>query len=87
MKPHDALIVGSGPVGIAAARRLAEGGLRVTVIEAGSAIIDPPGSHFRNQARFRQDPDSFFAAIAPYFAPSPATCRAPPIRRCSAARA
>ena len=39
------------------------------VVEAGPSIIDPPGSHFRNQARFRQDPDSFFAAIAPYFSP------------------
>jgi flavin-dependent dehydrogenase len=52
------LIVGSGPVGIAAARRLAERGLRVTVLEAGSAISDPPGSHVRNQARFREDPDA-----------------------------
>jgi choline dehydrogenase-like flavoprotein len=65
----DVLIVGSGPLGIAAARHLAEGGLRVTVVEAGSAITEPPGSHFRNQARFWQDPDSFFASIDRYFAP------------------
>lgn len=65
----DLLIVGSGPLGISAAQRLAEAGLRVTVVEAGSAITDPPGSHFRNQARFRQDPDSFFAAIGRYLAP------------------
>jgi choline dehydrogenase-like flavoprotein len=65
----DVLIVGSGPVGIAAARRLAERGLRVTVLEAGSAISDPPGSHVRNQARFREDPDAFFGAIAPYLVP------------------
>jgi choline dehydrogenase-like flavoprotein len=68
-RQHDILIVGSGPIGIAAACRLAGRGLRVTVVEAGRSIIDPPGSHFRNQARFRQDPDSFFAAIAPYFSP------------------
>lgn len=65
----DVLVVGSGPLGTAAARRLAEGGLRVTVVEAGSAITEPPGSHFRNQARFRQDPDSFFAAIGQYLTP------------------
>ncbi len=69
MQERDVLIVGSGPVGIAAARRLAEHGLRVTVVEAGSAITEPPGSHFRNQARFEQDPDSFFAAIDRYFVP------------------
>jgi len=65
----DVLIVGSGPLGIAAARRLAESGLRVTVVEAGPAITEPPGSHFRNQARFQQNPDSFFAAIDRYFSP------------------
>jgi choline dehydrogenase-like flavoprotein len=68
-RDSDVLIVGSGPLGIAAARRLAESGLRVTVVEAGPAITEPPGSHFRNQARFRQDPDSFFAAIDRYFSP------------------
>jgi choline dehydrogenase-like flavoprotein len=33
---HDALVVGAGPIGITVARRLAEGGLRVKVFEAGS---------------------------------------------------
>lgn len=65
----DVLIVGSGPLGIAAARRLAERGLRVAVVEAGPAITEPPGSHFRNQARFQRDPDSFFSAIDQYFTP------------------
>lgn len=65
----DALIVGSGPVGIAAATRLAEQGLRVSVLEAGSAITDPPGSHFRNQARFQSSPDTYFAALAPLLSP------------------
>lgn len=54
---------------MAAACRLAEKGLRVTVVDAGSAITEPPGSHVRNQARFRQDPDSFFAAIDRYLQP------------------
>ena len=69
IKHHDVLIIGSGPIGITAARRLAQRGLRVTVLEAGTAITDPPGSHYRNQACFQQDPDSYFAAIGPYLTP------------------
>lgn len=65
----DIIVVGSGPLGIAAARRLAESGLSVTVVEAGTPITEPPGSHFRNQARFQQNPDSFFGAIERYFVP------------------
>ena len=41
----------------------------MTVIEAGTAITDPPGSHYRNKARFQQDPDSYFEAIGPYLTP------------------
>ncbi|MBT3256949.1 MAG: FAD-dependent oxidoreductase [Deltaproteobacteria bacterium] len=66
---HDVLIVGSGPIGITAARRLAECGLRVTVLEAGSAITEPPGSHYRNMARFQLEPDSYFAAIDRFLRP------------------
>lgn len=66
---QDVLIVGSGPIGIACARRLAEGGLRVTVLEAGSAITDPPGSHLRNQAQFQHHPDTFFTAVGRHLVP------------------
>jgi choline dehydrogenase-like flavoprotein len=65
----DAVIVGSGPLGVACARLLAERGLSVTVVEAGPAITEPPGAHFRNQPRFVRDPDSYFAAIDRYLAP------------------
>ena len=63
---NDVLIVGSGPVGTAIARRLAESGLEVTVLESGTAITDPPGSHLRNQPRFQQNPDTFFSGVEPY---------------------
>jgi choline dehydrogenase-like flavoprotein len=51
------------------ARRLAEHGLRVKVLEAGASITDPPGSHLRNTASFRATPDSYFASINQYLNP------------------
>lgn len=61
------VVVGSGPIGAVAARRFAEAGERVTLLEAGQPISSPPGSHVRNEARFQQDPDSYFAGIAGHF--------------------
>jgi choline dehydrogenase-like flavoprotein len=66
---HEVLVIGSGPVGIGVACRLAKGGLQVTVLEAGSAITEPPGSHIRNQRRYEQDPDGYFRAIEKYLSP------------------
>ncbi|MEM9104208.1 MAG: GMC oxidoreductase [Pseudomonadota bacterium] len=57
--PHDVAIVGSGPLAMAAARRLAERDARVLVLEQGSALTDPPGSHLRNSERFLVQPDSY----------------------------
>jgi C-glycoside oxidase len=58
---HDAdvLVVGSGPLGASAARRLAERGKSVLLLEQGPAITDPPGSHVRNAQRFQTDPDAY----------------------------
>ena len=64
---HDVIVVGSGPLGMIAACRIAEGGRRVLVLEQGAAITQPPGSHLRNTDRFQDDPDSYLAAIDPYF--------------------
>ena len=70
MKQHcDVLVVGSGPVGIAVARRLAERGLQVTVLESGTAVTDPPGSHLRNQPGIKQNPDNYFPTIQPFLLP------------------
>ena len=53
--PQDVVIVGSGPVGTAIARELADAdpALRITVLEAGPVLGDPPGGHVKNIA----DPD------------------------------
>src|SRR5690606_33997569 len=67
------VVIGSGPIGAVAARRIAESGRAVTILEAGPVISDPPGSHVRNQDRYQRDPDSYFAGIASeitYFNPS-----------------
>lgn len=58
------MVIGSGPIGAVVARRLAEDGCPVTILEAGPPISDPPGHHVRNQDRFHRDPDSYFEAIA-----------------------
>jgi choline dehydrogenase-like flavoprotein len=63
----DVVVIGSGPIGAVIARRFAEGGRVVTMLEAGPAISDPPGSHVRNQTRFQRDPDYFFAGLADKF--------------------
>ncbi len=63
---HDVVIVGSGPLGVAAARRLAQSGARVLVLEEGPAISDPPGTHFRNAKRFLESPDSYLPAATRY---------------------
>jgi len=57
----DILVVGSGPLGAAAARRLAEGGKTVRILEQGPAITDPAGAHVRNAPQYRDDPDAYLA--------------------------
>ncbi len=66
MAEPDVIIVGSGPIGVATAIALAEAGAQVRVLEAGSAITEPPGSHLRNLPGFREDPDAFFLAVEDY---------------------
>ncbi|MES0882205.1 FAD-dependent oxidoreductase [Roseibium sp. SCP14] len=63
---HDVVIAGSGPLGIATARRLAERGAKVLVLEQGEPISEPPGSHYRNSERFIRQPDSYLPAATQY---------------------
>jgi choline dehydrogenase-like flavoprotein len=67
----DAIVVGSGPIGTAAARRLAESNLRVLILEAGAAITNPPGSHLRNRPEVQNDPDGYFATVERYITAPP----------------
>ena len=64
--PWDAIVIGSGPLGAAAARRLAEHGQRVAIVERGGPISDPPGGHVRNAERFQSDPEAFLPGIEPF---------------------
>jgi choline dehydrogenase-like flavoprotein len=51
-EPWDAIVVGSGATGGVAARQLTGAGLRVLVLEAGSAVLgDDHGSFFTNAPR------------------------------------
>ena len=59
----DVIVIGSGPIGAICARKLAENGLRVTMLEAGKAISKPPGEHLRNQREYQLEPDKFFEVI------------------------
>lgn len=60
------LVIGSGLLGAIVARRLAEGGRRVAIVERGEAATQPPGAHLRNTAGARADPDGFFPLVAEY---------------------
>lgn len=64
----DVVVVGSGPLGTTAARRLADRGRSVLILEEGAAISEPPGSHVRNALQFRIDPDSYLTAATAHLA-------------------
>jgi len=75
----DVLIVGSGPVGTAIARELAdrEPALRVVVLEAGQALGDPAGGHVKNIAD-TEERDRLLAGLATGPGPLPGGTAARP---------
>jgi choline dehydrogenase-like flavoprotein len=64
----DVLVIGSGPLGSTVARRLAEHGRSVLILEQGFPITEPPASHVRNAARFRTDPDAYLEVATEHLA-------------------
>lgn len=67
-KKIDVLVAGSGPLGTSVARRLAEQGRRVLILEPGDAISVPPGAHVRNAPRFQTDPDAYLEIATAHLA-------------------
>lgn len=63
MDISDIVVVGSGPLGALVARRLADRGETVTILEAGSTLLEPAGSHLRNHAPYSQDRDRFIEKV------------------------
>jgi choline dehydrogenase-like flavoprotein len=71
-EPYDVVIVGSGPVGTAVARELADADptLRLIVLEAGPMLGEPAGGHVRNIAT-AEERDRLLAALPRGAAPMP----------------
>jgi len=67
MTQWDDIIVGRGLLGACVARRLAEAGRRVLIVECGRSVSRPTAAHVRNELPLRDDADGLFAGIDQYF--------------------
>jgi pyranose oxidase len=59
----DVLIVGSGPVGSAFARKLVEAGRSVYMVDAGPMLSKRPGEHLKNAFIYQRDVNPFASVI------------------------
>ena len=66
MAQWDDIIIGSGLAGACVARTLADSGRQVLMVERGRPVSEPAGSHLRNRADYRRDPDGWFATVDRY---------------------
>jgi pyranose oxidase len=65
----DVLIVGSGPVGCAFARKLVEAGRSVMMVDAGPKLSGRPGEHLKNNFIYQRNVDRFAALIRAHLNP------------------
>jgi pyranose oxidase len=74
----DVLIIGSGPVGCAFARKLVDAGKDVLMIDAGAQLSRRYGEHLKNSYLFQRNIDLFVSLIKGHLLPlSTATNREP----------
>ncbi len=74
----DVLIIGSGPVGCAFARKLVDAGKNVLMIDAGPQLSRRYGEHLKNSYLFQKNIDLFVSVIKGHLLPlSTATNREP----------
>jgi pyranose oxidase len=59
----DVLIVGTGPVGCTFARKLAEAGRSVYMVDAGAQLSRRPGEHLKNAYLYQKNIDLFSSVI------------------------
>ncbi|GLC51274.1 hypothetical protein PLESTB_000484900 [Pleodorina starrii] len=56
---YDVVIIGSGPVGSAFARKLVAGGQHVCMVDAGPRTSSKPGAHLKNAYKYQRDVNKF----------------------------
>jgi choline dehydrogenase-like flavoprotein len=66
----DVAVVGGGLVGSVVARRLADGGARVLVLDAGSPASAVPGTHLRNVPACRADRSFYYDLVRTHLRPA-----------------
>src|SRR5947209_493539 len=59
----DVLIVGTGPIGCAYARKLYEAGRSVYMVDAGASLSRRPGEHLKNAYLYQRNIDLFASVI------------------------
>ena len=59
----DVLVIGSGPISAAFARRLVEGGRNVLIIDGGAPLSPQPGYHLKNSFIFQRNRNHFTSVV------------------------